>query len=94
MPEEKIPEPFAQLFSRLEAADQTGAPAKSSLGLYLTQKIVEQHGGRVEVHNDTGTRCAFSVILPLPALAPESTDDSKPTRKIPALFQPPEWLIS
>jgi signal transduction histidine kinase len=94
MPEEKIPEPFAQLFSRLEAADHTGEPAKSSLGLYLTQKIVERHGGRVEVHNDTGTRCAFSVILPLPALAPESTDDSKPTRKIPALFQPPEWLIS
>jgi signal transduction histidine kinase len=94
MPEEKIAEPFAQFFSRLQAADQTGAPAQSSLGLYLTQKIVEHHGGRVEGQNETGTRCAFSVILPLPALAPESTDESKQTRKIPALFQPPEWLIS
>jgi FixJ family two-component response regulator len=94
-PEETIPEPFAQIFSHTQEADQTGTPANSSLGLYLTRKIVERHGGRIEVQNDTGVRCAFSVFLPLPEPpAAESTEDSRQTKKIPALFQPPKWLIS
>jgi signal transduction histidine kinase len=94
-PEETIPEPFAQIFSRTETANQAGTPANSSLGLYLTRKIVECHGGHVEVQNDRGMRCAFSIFLPLPEpAAAESAEDSKQTKKIPALFQPPQWLIS
>lgn len=95
VPEEMILESFTQFYSNVAAADQTSTPAKGGLGLYLAQKIVAHHGGRIEVQTDTGAGCAFSVILPLPApAAAESTGDSRQTRKLPTPFQPPKWLIS
>jgi signal transduction histidine kinase len=94
VPEETIRQSLPHCYSNV-AADQTGAPAKGGLGLYLAQKIVAHHNGHIEVQNDTGAGCALSVILPLPAMAAaESTGDSRQTRKLPTPFQPPKWLIS
>ncbi len=91
-PEETV---VTQFYPQAETAAQTGTSSNGGLGLYLAQKIVEQHGGRIEVQNDEGVRSTFSVILPLSIEeAIEKIDDGPQTEKIPAPFQPPQWLIS
>jgi len=95
VPEQTISESFTQFYANRGAADQTGALDQGGLGLHLARKIVERRGGRVEVQNDAGAGCAFSVILPLPVLATaELTVDSRQSGKQSAPFQPPQWLIS
>lgn len=93
--EETIEGPFTEFYANGAAAAQAWASARGSLGLYLAQKIVEQHGGRIEVQNDADAGCAFSVLLPLPVSEiAEPADDSRQTEKQAAFFQPPQWLIS
>ena len=95
VPEEALAESLTEFYANGVAAAQAWASARGSLGLYLAQKIVEQHGGRIEVQNDADAGCAFSVLLPLPVSeTAESADDSRQTEKQAAFFQPPQWLIS
>jgi two-component system, OmpR family, sensor histidine kinase KdpD len=52
-----------------------GTPAGGmGLGLWLAQNIVELHGGKISVHNRSGSGASFSVSLPLkvqPEIPPE-----------------------
>lgn len=47
------------------------------IGLYLTKLIVEKHGGRVDVHSETGKGSNFTVYVPLAATA--STANAEPS---------------
>jgi PAS domain S-box-containing protein len=59
-------EDFARLFVEFQQLDaSTGKKWQGTgLGLALTKKIVEAHGGRVEVQSTPGVGSTFSAILP------------------------------
>ena len=51
-------------FSRLADAQTRGIPG-SGLGLYISKRIVEAHGGQIWVDSEPGSGAAFSYSLPL-----------------------------
>ena len=62
IPAEAIP----HLFYRFFRAD--GAPAQAEwlgLGLYISRRIVEAHGGTIRVESERGQGSTFTVRLPL-----------------------------
>jgi PAS domain S-box-containing protein len=63
------PSDFHRLFRQFEQLDS--GPGRryqgSGLGLYLTKKLVEMHGGRIEVESARGAGTTFTVHLPLRA---------------------------
>lgn len=54
-----LPRIFEPYFSTKSAADGTG------LGLPITKRIVEKHGGRLEVESTLGEGTTFTVVLPI-----------------------------
>jgi signal transduction histidine kinase len=44
---------------------QTTKPGGSGLGLFISQNIVEQHGGYIEAHTEQGAGTTFTVWLPV-----------------------------
>jgi signal transduction histidine kinase len=62
-------EDLPRLFREFEQLPQPGGirPEGTGLGLALTKRLVELHGGRVEVDSDLGVGSTFSVHLPLRA---------------------------
>ena len=63
--EEALSQIFDQFYRAPNAEVQNGAPAGLGLGLYVTRKIVERHGGRIEVQSTLGVGSVFCVILPV-----------------------------
>ncbi len=59
IPPDEQPRLFEKYFRGRAARDKPGA----GLGLYLVRRIVELHGGKVDVASITG-RTAFSIVLP------------------------------
>ncbi len=55
------PEGFGRLFEPY----QTTKPGGSGLGLMIVQRIVQDHGGQIEVSSKTGTGTVVTVYLPL-----------------------------
>lgn len=89
--EETMPGIFARNYRYLDNAQQGNIPSDGSLALYLSQKIVEQHGGRVEVSNHTGN--IYALILPVATEQADKLRDEQEEHDA-SLFQPPQWLIS
>jgi signal transduction histidine kinase len=62
MPEEKL----HTLFQPPDHADhRTDKTAEMGLGLYVAKKIVDAHGGRIDVQSNVGVGSVFTVDLPL-----------------------------
>jgi len=59
IPPEVLPKIFDPFYTTKEAGKGTG------LGLSISYKIVEQHGGRIEVDSEVGKGTKFTVWLPL-----------------------------
>jgi two-component system sporulation sensor kinase A len=57
IPEDLFPHIFEPFFST--KSDGTG------LGLFVSQNIAQEHGGRIEVESEEGQGCTFSVHLPV-----------------------------
>jgi two-component system NtrC family sensor kinase len=63
IPEDVLPKIFDPFFTTKEVGKGTG------LGLSITYKIVESHGGRIEVTSKVGTGTRFTVTLPVKPVA-------------------------
>jgi PAS domain S-box-containing protein len=59
-----------RLFREFEQLPQPGGvrPEGTGLGLALSRRLVELHGGKVEVTSELGKGSVFSVFLPLPVV--------------------------
>ncbi|OLP19619.1 hypothetical protein BST81_05005 [Leptolyngbya sp. 'hensonii'] len=49
----------------------------SGLGLHIVRQIVDKHAGEIQVHSQPG-RTTFTIQLPLPEIAPSSTNSHQP----------------
>jgi signal transduction histidine kinase len=65
IPAEALPHLFEEFYRVPGTHIQDGTRAGKGLGLYVAHKIVERHGGHIEVQSVPGEGSVFSVMLPL-----------------------------
>jgi two-component system NtrC family sensor kinase len=66
IPESILAKIFDPFFTTKEVGQGTG------LGLSIAYKIVQEHGGRIEVHSKVGKGTTFTVFLPVKAVQPQA----------------------
>jgi signal transduction histidine kinase len=89
---ELVFEPFARTSAR-----PTGGERSTGLGLAIVRRIVEGHGGRIELHSEVGAGSTFRVLLPRtpegllpPALSVQAgAGPSSPARSHPTTSRTP-----
>lgn len=63
--EEQLPHIFERFYRTPEVSVQTGSSVGLGLGLYISQKIIDAHGGSITVHSVPGEGSTFTIMLPL-----------------------------
>ena len=53
-----------RVFEQFERVADNGVPQGLGLGLFISEQIVQAHGGRIELSSQLGEGSCFSVILP------------------------------
>ena len=69
VPEDELPRLFS-LFASSKGARGTG------LGLAVSRKIIDEHGGEIQVENRPGAGCRFRLTWPLEATLEEAGTES------------------
>jgi signal transduction histidine kinase len=59
------PDDLERIFEEFQQAGATPGTEGTGLGLALTRRFVELHGGRVEVESTPGAGSRFMIVLPL-----------------------------
>ncbi len=90
IPEEALPHLFEQFYRVPGVEVQNGSRPGLGLGLFIARKIVERHGGHIEVQSAPGHGSTFSIVLPL-FIDPSLEDESRLT---PALHTQAVWTIT
>jgi two-component system sensor histidine kinase/response regulator len=70
IPPNVLPHIFERFYRAREIEIQTGSSVGFGLGLYISQQIVLQHGGHIEVESTPGKGSIFTIILPLSPVLP------------------------
>ena len=65
IPEEHLPHIFERFYRVPEVSVQTGSSVGLGLGLYISRKIIEHHGGNIYVQSTLGEGSTFTITLPL-----------------------------
>jgi len=65
IPPEMLPNIFEQFYRVPGVEVQSGSHTGLGLGLYISRKIVERHGGHIDVQSVPNNGSTFSVVLPL-----------------------------
>jgi signal transduction histidine kinase len=65
IPAKLLPHIFDRFYRVPSTEVQTGSSVGLGLGLYISHKIVEQHGGRIDVQSTPEEGSTFSLVLPL-----------------------------
>ncbi|GER91739.1 hypothetical protein KDW_59010 [Dictyobacter vulcani] len=71
--EEYLPHLFEQFYRVPGVEIQSGSRTGLGLGLFIARKIVERHGGHMEVQTVLGQGSVFSVVLPI-YVDPDATE--------------------
>jgi two-component system NtrC family sensor kinase len=71
------PDDLARIFDPFFSTGKKG----TGLGLWVTQDIVRQHGGRIEVSSDPGRGTVFSIVLQVDSPILEDKKPEYPTKK-------------
>jgi signal transduction histidine kinase len=77
IPPEELPQIFGRFYRVPGIEVQTGSSVGFGLGLYISQQIVERHGGKIHVESLPGSGSVFSVVLPLPVGSSSVCDHAK-----------------
>src|SRR3989441_1771038 len=65
IPPEMLPNIFEQFYRVPGVEVQDGPHTGLGLGLYISRKIVERHGGHIDVQSVPGQGSTFSIVLPM-----------------------------
>ncbi|CDN44692.1 MULTISPECIES: cell wall metabolism sensor histidine kinase WalK [unclassified Paenibacillus] len=76
IPNASLPHIFERFYKADPSRTRTGGG--SGLGLSISRKIVEMHGGAIAAHNDSEEGAVFTVTLPLSRTPPGSLRPARP----------------
>ncbi len=65
IPTDMLPHIFERFYRVPGIQVQAGSSVGLGLGLYISHKIIDRHGGRIEVQSVLGHGSSFSIVLPL-----------------------------